>query len=438
MARTVPSVIGSSNVWPVRLSVTVSVSPPAAARSPDRCSVGVVMQAVCPRPSESNAGRPKRAASGAQAFIQMTMPMTTTTSVAPAPMTPRAAPSPFGHAGRVNPTTLIATANRASAMPKMKNGVSDLPASVVAAMTVVSRPMGGKLPRGAAACRATLVAALGGLDLAVVVAPEVRMAIGPLGGRVERHERQLRDRQPGPQLDRDAGQVGDLERQRAREPGVDEASGRMDDETEAPQRALALDAGDDVVGQHDVLLRPGQDELARMHDERLVRAEDDLLGQVARRIAEVDRPCAVVVEHAEGRAEAQVDRGRLDHRRIPRIDLDPPLLHEAADRAVGEHGLHGARVYGPGQLRCVSRPSATTVRVRAGDGGGGSACGPRRGGCGVRGGRGPCGQRFAPPPSSLPSISGVDLIAHQTMYSSAPSGSFRTSIMKMKVVRSTP
>src|SRR5690242_19925269 len=64
MARTVPSVIGISNVWPVRLSVTVSVSPPAAARSPDRCSVGVVMHAVCPRPSDSNAGGPKLSASG--------------------------------------------------------------------------------------------------------------------------------------------------------------------------------------------------------------------------------------------------------------------------------------------------------------------------------------------------------------------------------------
>ena len=64
-------------------------------------------------------------------------------------MTPRAAPSPFGHVGRVKPTTLIATANRASALPKMKNGVSDFPASVVAAMTVVSRPMAGESYRAA-------------------------------------------------------------------------------------------------------------------------------------------------------------------------------------------------------------------------------------------------------------------------------------------------
>ena len=192
------------------------------------------MQAVCPRPCESNAGRPKLSASGAQAFIQMTMPMTTTTSVAPAPMTPRAAPSPFGHAGRVKPTTLMSDGEQG------EHDAEDEERRLRLAGLRRGRDDGGEQTHGrgnyragAAACRAALVAALRGLDLAVVVAPEVRMPVGPLGGRVERHERQLGDRQPGPQLDRDAGQVGDLERQRAGEPGVDEARGRMDDEPEA-------------------------------------------------------------------------------------------------------------------------------------------------------------------------------------------------------------
>ena len=50
------------------------------------------------------------------------------------------------------------------------------------------------------------------------------------GGPVERHERQLADRKPWPQDDRDRVEVGDLERERALEPGIDEPGGGVDDE----------------------------------------------------------------------------------------------------------------------------------------------------------------------------------------------------------------
>src|SRR5580658_2265515 len=69
------------------------------------------------------------------------------------------------------------------------------------------------------------VAALGGLDLTLVVAAESRVAVGPQGGRVESHERELRDRQAGVQLDRHAREVVELERQRAAPAGVAEAGG---------------------------------------------------------------------------------------------------------------------------------------------------------------------------------------------------------------------
>ena len=107
---------------------------------------------------------------------------------------------------------------------------------------------------------------------------------------------------------------------------------------EAPERRLALDAGDDVVRQLDPFLGAPEAELAGVDDERLVLVDDHLLGEVARRVAQVDRGHAVVVEHAERVAEAQVDAGRLDHRLVPRVDADPALLDERADRAVGEDG----------------------------------------------------------------------------------------------------
>ena len=61
------------------------------------------------------------------------------------------------------------------------------------------------------------------------------VAVGPLGRRVERHERQLRDRLAGPQDDRHAREVGDLERQRAPKARVDEAGGRVDDQPETAE-----------------------------------------------------------------------------------------------------------------------------------------------------------------------------------------------------------
>ena len=58
---------------------------------------------------------------------------------------------------------------------------------------------------------------------------------------VERHEGELSDRLPGPEHDRDAGEVGDLEREVAAEARVDEAGRRVDDQPEPAERALALD-----------------------------------------------------------------------------------------------------------------------------------------------------------------------------------------------------
>jgi hypothetical protein len=110
----------------------------------------------------------------------------------------------------------------------------------------------------------------------------------------------------------------------------------VDDEAQAAEARLALDPRDDVVGQLDPFERPPEAELAGVDDERLVVADRDLLGEVRRRLGEVDRGGAMVVEDAERVAKAQVDARRLHHRRAPRLDPDPPVAHEAQDRAVGE------------------------------------------------------------------------------------------------------
>ena len=112
-----------------------------------------------------------------------------------------------------------------------------------------------------------------------------------------------------------------------------------------PERALALDPRDDVVGQLDPLERPAEAELAGVDHERLVRGDDDLLGQVLGRIAQVDRRRAVVVEDAERIAEAQVDARGLHEPGIPRVDPIRPSCDELEDRAVGQD--RGGAAHGP-------------------------------------------------------------------------------------------
>src|SRR4051812_40198299 len=107
----------------------------------------------------------------------------------------------------------------------------------------------GRAPPLTGRGRTALVSRLGRLDLAVVVAAELRVAVWALGGLVERHEAQLRDRQPGAQDDRHAVEVRDLQGERAGEAWIDEAGGRVDDEAEPAEAGLALDAGDDVGRQ---------------------------------------------------------------------------------------------------------------------------------------------------------------------------------------------
>ena len=113
------------------------------------------------------------------------------------------------------------------------------------------------------------IAALGCLDLALVVTAEVLVAVRPQRRRVERHERQLRDRQARVELDRHAREVVELERQRALPAGVAEAGGGVHDQPEPAELDLALDPRDDVVGQLDVLERAAEAELAGVDHERL-------------------------------------------------------------------------------------------------------------------------------------------------------------------------
>jgi len=186
------------------------------------------------------------------------------------------------------------------------------------------------------------------------------MPVGPLGRSVERHERELRDGQSGPELDRDPRQIGDLQGQRTLEARVDEPRGGVDDEPEAAEARFAFDSCHHVVGQPHPLQRPPQGELPGVDDEGRILVDHHLLGEIRRRLAQVDPGDPVVVEDPERVAEAQVHRGGLDHPRVPRVDLDVALGDETTDRAVGEDG-GGARRHARRSLATAAELGALAV-----------------------------------------------------------------------------
>lgn len=87
---------------------------------------------------------------------------------------------------------------------------------------------------------------------------------------------------------------------------------------------LALQAGGEVVGERDDLVRGGEDELPGVQDERLVALRLHEPGEVGLLDRGVDVGVAVVLEHPEEAIEAHVDAGRLHHGFVVGIDPYPP------------------------------------------------------------------------------------------------------------------
>ena len=105
---------------------------------------------------------------------------------------PIAIPAPRlgGNDSEAVPIPPMITAHAAKTMPMMKNGVSLFAAS--AARINVACVIASTLPNAAAgrylATGPAFVAALGCLALTVVVATEIGVAVGALGGLIERHK----------------------------------------------------------------------------------------------------------------------------------------------------------------------------------------------------------------------------------------------------------
>ncbi len=147
--------------------------------------------------------------------------------------------------------------------------------------------------------------------------------VGLVGRARQLEEAELPDLHARPELDRQGRDVRELERDVAGEARVDEARGRVRQQAEATERALALEPGGDVVGQrHDLERRP-EHELAGMQHERLVRVGLDQSGQVGLVDRRVDVRVLVVVEQPEELVQPDVDARRLDERGVVGVEADP-------------------------------------------------------------------------------------------------------------------
>ena len=128
----------------------------------------------------------------------------------------------------------------------------------------------------------------GGAGLALVLAAQFRRTVEALGWLGEAQERDLSDFHAVIQGNGQASDVAELQRQAAAPAGIHEAGGAVDQQPDASQAALAFQAGNEVIGQLDVLQGAAQDELPGVQDELIVALDFDLFGQVGLGLPHVD------------------------------------------------------------------------------------------------------------------------------------------------------
>src|SRR5438874_9969703 len=113
----------------------------------------------------------------------------------------------------------------------------------------------------------------------------------------------------------------------------------MDDEAKAAEAALAIETTDQVVGNFDALQCNGEDEFARVKDERDIVVHAFQLSKFRHLFLDIDIREAVVAEDAELPAEAEIDTRRLDISIFKRIHDQPAGADLFADRVVAQdHG----------------------------------------------------------------------------------------------------
>ena len=158
-----------------------------------------------------------------------------------------------------------------------------------------------------------------------------------VGGRGHGHEADLANLHSRVDRDRQIRHVRQLEGDVPVESGIDEPGCRMDEKSESPERTLALDTRDEIVGDGDALQRRPEHELARVEHERLPRINLHELGEVGEVLLHVDDGSRMVAKHTEKVGDLDVDRRWLDTRLVERFDDDATSRNGLANAVVGEN-----------------------------------------------------------------------------------------------------
>src|SRR5262249_40998955 len=152
------------------------------------------------------------------------------------------------------------------------------------------------------------------------------------GGRGERLERERADAHAGIERHGQNTDVAELERRVADPARIEHARRAVHDDPEAAEAAAAFEAGEEIPRQLQRLDRHAEHELPGMQREGLIGSDLDLAHDLVDvdAFAEVDVREAAMLEHAELRAEPEVDgaaaelRLEVDGRRdanLARVDV---------------------------------------------------------------------------------------------------------------------
>ena len=180
------------------------------------------------------------------------------------------------------------------------------------------------------------VAARRGAALTEIFRTARSFAVRLVGGRRHLHEAHLPDLHTGVQGDGQAGHVGQFESDVAVETRVDESGCGVDEESESPERTLALDTCHQIIGNGDSFEGGAKDELTRVQHEHTVERDLHQFGEVGHVLLHIDHASGVIAKHPEQIRHPDVDRRGLDHGLVERIDDDPTGGQGFSDAAVGQ------------------------------------------------------------------------------------------------------
>lgn len=201
----------------------------------------------------------------------------------------------------------------------------------------------------------------------MVFRPSSALSVRLIGRRRHLHETDLTDFHTRVERDRKARDVCQFEGDVSIETGVDEASGRVDEESQTTKGALAFDSCNEIIRHTDAFERGPEHELTRVEHEHAVFGNFDQFGEVSLVDFDVDDASGVIAEYTKQIGEANVDGGWLDQSVIHRIDENSTGSEGFAQTSIREnHVSYRSWSQGEAADDSLRRPPLASAKSSAG------------------------------------------------------------------------